>query len=181
MRSVTRRQLLAGGAATLVLAGGSTVALAAASGAFSTRSSCATPHLSGTVVRVTDMDMGHMPTGMMGGQFGTMRVLAQPATVRSGTVNLLAHNIGSRTHELVVLPLAVGTSAGTRTPGADGRVDETGSLGEASRTCGPGAGDGIKAGATGWVTLTLAPGRYELVCNLKNHYASGMFAELNVM
>jgi uncharacterized cupredoxin-like copper-binding protein len=30
------------------------------------------------------------------------------------------------------------------------------------------------------VTLHLAPGRYELVCNEKNHYARGMFTELDV-
>jgi uncharacterized cupredoxin-like copper-binding protein len=33
---------------------------------------------------------------------------------------------------------------------------------------------------TGWVTLQLAPGRYELVCNIKNHYHDGMFTELDV-
>jgi uncharacterized cupredoxin-like copper-binding protein len=178
VRSVTRRQFLAGTAATLVLAG-STVALAAASGAFTTHV-CKTPQRTGTVVQVTEMDMGHMPTGMMGGQYGTMRLLARPATVRFGAVSLLVRNVGSRTHELVVLPLADGASVGARAVRADGRVDETGSLGEASRSCGPGAGDGIKAGTTGWLTLTPAPGRYELVCNLKNHYASGMFAELDV-
>jgi hypothetical protein len=31
-----------------------------------------------------------------------------------------------------------------------------------------------------WVTLHLAPGRYELICNLPGHYAAGMFAELDV-
>jgi uncharacterized cupredoxin-like copper-binding protein len=178
VRSVTRRQFLAGTAATLVLAG-STLALAAASGAFTTHA-CKTSQLTGTVVHVSEMDMGHMPTGMMGGQYGTMRLLARPATVRVGTVNFLVHNVGSRTHELVILPLPAGTPVGARAVGADGRVDETGSLGEASRSCGPGAGEGIKAGTTGWVILTLTSGRYELVCNLKNHYASGMHGELDV-
>lgn len=178
MRTLTRRYLLAGSAATLVLAG-STVALAAATHAFTSRS-CTPPHVAGTVVQVTAIDMGHMPTGMMGGQSDTMRLLARPATAPAGTVSLLVHNAGSRTHEVVVLPLPAGTPAGARAPGPDGRVDETGSLGEASRTCRSGAGDGIKAGSAGWVTLTLPPGRYELVCNLKNHYASGMFAELQV-
>jgi uncharacterized cupredoxin-like copper-binding protein len=32
----------------------------------------------------------------------------------------------------------------------------------------------------GWVTVTLAPGRYELVCNLPGHYVSGMYGELTV-
>jgi len=34
-------------------------------------------------------------------------------------------------------------------------------------------------GTTGWVTLHLAPGRCELICNLPGHYARGMFTELD--
>jgi hypothetical protein len=73
-----------------------------------------------------------------------------------------------------------GASAGTRTVGADGRIDEGDSLGEVSRTCGAGAGGGIRAGSAGWVTLQLAPGRYELACNETDHYAQGMWTELVV-
>jgi uncharacterized cupredoxin-like copper-binding protein len=36
-------------------------------------------------------------------------------------------------------------------------------------------GDGLAPGSTGWVTLTLKPGRYELVCDEPWHYAAGMF------
>jgi uncharacterized cupredoxin-like copper-binding protein len=63
----------------------------------------------------------------------------------------------------------------------DGKVDETGSLGEASADCAAGTGDGIPAGAVGWVTLTLPPGTYEIVCNLTNHYADGMYQRLTVL
>jgi len=63
---------------------------------------------------------------------------------------------------------------------ADAKIDEAGSLGEASKTGGAGAGDGIAPGASGWVTVTLAPGHYELVCNLPRHYAAGMYTQLNV-
>jgi uncharacterized cupredoxin-like copper-binding protein len=82
--------------------------------------------------------------------------------------------MGWRTHEMVALPLAPGQAAGQRTPGADGKVDEAGSLGEASTSCATGPGDGIKSRRVGWVTLTLPAGPYELVCNLRNHYANGM-------
>lgn len=78
------------------------------------------------------------------------------------------------------MPLPSGQVAGQRPIGADGRIDESGGLGEASRTCAGGAGDGIAAGATGWTTLRLDPGRYELVCNLPGHYAAGMYTELDV-
>ena len=53
-------------------------------------------------------------------------------------------------------------------------------MGEASTSCGAGAGEGIRAGTVSWTTLTLAPGRYELICNLPNHYADGMYQELLV-
>lgn len=59
-------------------------------------------------------------------------------------------------------------------------MSETGSVGEASRSCGRSAGDGLTSGSVGWVTVTLKPGRYELVCNLPNHYSDGMHAELTI-
>ena len=62
----------------------------------------------------------------------------------------------------------------------DGRVDETASLGEASASCAEGTGDGITSGSIGWVSLKLPPGNYELVCNLKNHYANGMHEAFTV-
>jgi uncharacterized cupredoxin-like copper-binding protein len=141
-------------------------------------SACSVPSLSGSVVNVTlaDMGGGMMGAGMMG---GTMRVVAQPAVVPAGEVSFRVVNVGSLTHELVVLPLPPG-GAGSRAIGADGRVDETGSLGEASATCGAGAGAGIGPGTIGWVTLRLASGPYELLCNEPGHYAKGMYALLEV-
>lgn len=131
--------------------------------------------LAGTRVEVTLGDMGM--TRMMSGTAPVgahMRLLASTSRVPAGRVSLVARNLGWRTHELVVLPLAAGVPAGQRHVGADGRVSEAGSLGEASSSCGADAGDGITAGSAGWTTLTLPAGRYELVCNLRNHYADGM-------
>jgi uncharacterized cupredoxin-like copper-binding protein len=95
-------------------------------------------------------------------------------------VSLRVANLGSLVHELVVLPLVSGQQVGQRPVGSDGKVDESGSLGEASRTCGPGAGDGIDPGAIGWVTLNLPRGDYELICDLPGHYAAGMYTDLQV-
>lgn len=89
-------------------------------------------------------------------------------------------NDGSIDHEMVVLPLADPQTPGTRPISRDGKVDEAGSLGEASKTDGEGTGEGIVAGASGWMTVTLAPGHYELICNLAGHYAAGMFTQITV-
>ena len=170
--------------AVLVLAGASTVAVAAATGGFRSTGTapngqCSAPGLSGTVVNVHLVDMGgRMMMGGWGG--GMLRVLTSRARVSAGTVSFRVVNTGSLVHELVVLPLTGTQRVGERAVGADGRVDETGSVGEASKTCGAGAGDGINPGAIGWVTLTLAPGNYELVCNLHGHYGAGMYAFLAV-
>ncbi|MFD8078278.1 sulfocyanin-like copper-binding protein [Streptomyces sp. NPDC059718] len=89
-------------------------------------------------------------------------------------------NAGALTHEAVVLPLPASQAVGEWPIGAQGRIAETGSLGEASRSCGAGEGDGITSGTMAWTTLRLQPGRYELVCNLPGHYAAGMYTELDV-
>jgi uncharacterized cupredoxin-like copper-binding protein len=146
------------------------------------RLACSPPvTLPGATVQVVLADMGM--TRMMGGDAplgGRMMLHAAPTVVAAGTVSLVARNLGWRTHELIVLPLTAASSAGERLAGPDGKVPEAGSLGEASSSCAAGQGDGITSGAVGWVTLNLAPGRYELVCNLKNHYVNGMYDELDV-
>lgn len=189
---VGRTNLLAA-AATLALTATS-MAVLAATGAPESRgwtatgtqrgplaSSCQLPSsLPGPRVTVALADMG----GMMGGPSmmsrGPMMLRPSRQTVPAGTVTFAAVNYGTRRHELVVLPLPSGTPAGARLVGADGKIDEADSLGEASRTCGDGSGDGIAPGTAGWVTITLRPGRYELLCNLPRHYGAGMFAEFDV-
>jgi uncharacterized cupredoxin-like copper-binding protein len=140
--------------------------------------SCQPPQLPGQVVEVTLSDMNMMRGGMMQGE-GMFGVTVSPTPVHAGTVSLRVTNIGTLQHELVVLPLASG-GVGERSVGTDGRVSETGSLGEASATCAAGAGSGIASGAASWVTLQLPVGRYELICNFPWHYAMGMHAELDV-
>jgi uncharacterized cupredoxin-like copper-binding protein len=197
-KTLTAVAVLVMGGATLALAGcgstasstsGSTSSPApgmmgsgAPSGGHYSRLTCAAPtSLPGSTVTVvlSDMNMAKMMGGVA--PMGARMVLrATPTAIAAGQVSLVVENMGWRTHELVILPLAPGAQAGERVPGADGKIDEAGSLGEASASCADGAGDGIKAGTAGWVTVTLAPGRYELVCNLPNHYADGMRQELDV-
>ena len=174
----------------LVLAAASTVAMAAVGGALggsrgAPNGQCSAPALPGTVVDVTLTDMGGMMVGgrwMMNGYVmgGPMRVLLNQSNVRAGQVSFRVVNSGSLVHELVVLPLAAGHSVGARAVSSDGTADESGSLGEVSRTCAASSGDGIDPGGIGWTTLTLSPGNFELICNRPGHYAAGMFAELVV-
>lgn len=172
--------------------------------------SCSVPALPGTLVDVTLADMHGMMggpgmmgrSGMMGGPFpngnqdapmgmmgGMMRIAINPATVPPGQVSFRVTNNGALNHELVILPpLARGQYPGQRAVGPDGTVGEAGSVGgEASRTCGADKGDentdnpGIApGGGSGWTTVNLTPGRYELICNISGHYWTGMYAELDV-
>jgi uncharacterized cupredoxin-like copper-binding protein len=146
------------------------------------RLTCSAPSsLSGRTVTVTLADTGM--THMMGGTApmgAHMMLRTTPTSVTAGQVTFVAQNMGWRAHELVVLPLPAGAQPGQRVPGADGKIEESGSLGEASANCAAGPGDGILAGSVGWVTVTLPAGRYELVCNLPNHYADGMRQELDI-
>jgi uncharacterized cupredoxin-like copper-binding protein len=143
---------------------------------------CAPPaNLPGRTVTVVlaDMGMGRMMSGTAP-LHAHMMLRATPVSVPAGQMTLVVENRGWRTHELLILPLAADGVAGRRAAGSDGKVDEAGSLGEASASCAGAAGDGIQAGTVGWVTVTLAAGHYELVCNLPNHYADGMYQELVV-
>ena len=152
---------------------------ASGSGVFA-GSSRGVPSLPGTVVNVSLANMGGPMMGRRTVMGGVMRLSADRATVRAGTVSFAASNIGSVDHELVILPLGDNQALGGRQIGADGTINEATSLGEASASGGEGAGHGIRPASSGWATLTLAPGHYELVCNLPGHYGAGMYTELTV-
>jgi uncharacterized cupredoxin-like copper-binding protein len=182
------RTLILLSAVVVLLAAASTLAIAVGRGTrdagpedrLSVGTTCPVPNLPGTAVNVTLTNMGGP---MMGGspvRGGMMRLSATTSSVTRGTISFVATNVGSVNHEFLVLPLPEGQIVGTRAIHDDGRIDELGSLGEASNTCGAGSGDGIAPGTSSWVTITLAPGRYELVCNLPGHYAAGMYTQLTV-
>jgi uncharacterized cupredoxin-like copper-binding protein len=143
----------------------------------------AVPKLPATVVNVSLTNtggsmMGGQGNGMMGG--GAMSLSTNQASVPRGSVSFLVTNDSRIDHEMVILPLPNSQNVGARLIGGDAKIDEAGSLSEASKTGGAGTGDGIAPGATGWVTVTLTPGLYELVCQLPRHYAAGTYTQLNV-
>lgn len=155
-----------------------------AGGETESQAGCSIPPQPGTVVTYTARDMG-MGGGTMGGTFaggaGPMGFLPRYATVPAGQVTVVLRNAGSRPHELLVMPLAPGQAIGQRAVGADDRISETGKTGEVSPVCPTDTGvDGTVPGGSSQVTLTLAPGSYEIVCNLPGHYRAGMYATLTV-
>ncbi len=87
-------------------------------------------------------------------------------TVRAGAVTFGIMNRGATTHEFVVLRTDAppGSLAVT-----NGTAAEAGHVGEAKD---------IAPGSVRWLTLTLSPGRYVLICNLSGHYELGMHARL---
>jgi len=137
---------------------------------------CPAPTLLGVTVSVQVADAGDM---MMSRSPMRATLAATPPTVPSGRVSFAAFNTGVLVHELVVLPLPA-DGPGTRLTGTDGKIDESELLGEASRSCRAGVGDGIAPGSIGWTTVDLKAGRYELVCDEPWHYAAGMFNILTV-
>lgn len=128
LRDRSRLTIVIGGiVATLVLAGLSIVAVGQLGGGWRSLSdsSCAVPAQSGPVVNVTVTNMG---SPMMGGStgmmsVGSMRLVADTATVRRGTVTFLVSNRGSVSHEMLILPLRGSQLAGTgRSAGTAGSM-----------------------------------------------------------
>jgi uncharacterized cupredoxin-like copper-binding protein len=136
---------------------------------------CQPEHPTSTPVQVSLNDNG----GMMGGSAMMVGLNANVATVASGRVTFIATNYGHLNHELLILPMPTG-GAGTRPLGANGKIDESSSLGEASQSCATGVGNGISPGTRSWTTVNLVPGNYELLCDVPWHYANGMFTTLTV-
>src|SRR5664280_1807138 len=160
-----RRLIVGAAVAALVAAAGSTVGVAAASGTFAATptptatatgptSDCSVPSLPGTVVDVTLTDMGGWMTGTDGSWGGRM-----PGGMMSG--RMPGGMMGG--------PMMSGHAAA----GAMMRVlvtPDAAAVGTVS----------LRVRNTGWMTLQLPAGRYELVCNLPGHYAAGMRALLIV-
>jgi uncharacterized cupredoxin-like copper-binding protein len=127
---------------------------------------------SGSVVKVSLTDKGG-PTGQGDGPYSgdAMGLSTDHATVSHGPVSFMVTNAGSVEHEVLILPLTDSQAVGTRPFGGDAKVDEAGRVGEESHA---------EPKATSSMTVTLAPGRYELVCNHAGHYVSGMYNQLTV-
>ncbi len=91
---------------------------------------------------------------------------------RAGAVTFNISNLGTVSHELVVIKTGVPDGGLAPDPASPGQIIETGSQGEA---------DDIAAGSAATLTLTLAPGSYALICDQPGHYAAGMHVPFTVL
>jgi uncharacterized cupredoxin-like copper-binding protein len=88
--------------------------------------------------------------------------------VAAGKVTFVVRNAGTMKHEFVVIR----TNAAARAlPMKGNQASEAGAKGEI---------EGVQPGATKRLTLTLAPGKYVVICNLPGHYKKGQYAALVV-
>lgn len=103
----------------------------------------------------------------------TMTLQPDPRSVKAGRVTFRVRNAATtERHEMIVARIA-DPSAPMPYDAAQHRVIESKlqALGEVS---------GIQPGQTKSLTLTLAPGKYLLLCNVRGHYEAGMTAPLEV-
>lgn len=180
-RVVAERMVLLWGAIVLLVAAAITVTVGALSGALEPQglgsiANCAPTSPASTVVEVGIFDKGGV---MIGGGGSTLQMTANPTIAPPGPITFIATNYGVGYHELLIFPMPA-EGVGTRYVGANGKIIESQLLGEASNSCGAGAGNGIAPGSVGWVTLNLPRGTYELLCDVPRHYADGMFMRFTV-
>lgn len=102
-----------------------------------------------------------------------MEIRLSQSTVKAGKVEFdVTNDAITESHEVVLVRLK---SPGQSIPVVKDkhRIDEgkLKALGEVS---------GLKAGEHGKLAVTLKPGSYELLCNIKGHYESGMHTVLTV-
>ena len=100
------------------------------------------------------------------------RISATPARVASGDVVLSVRNRGPEHHEFIVVR-ARDTELPLRADGVT--VDE-----EALERVKVGGLEPAAPGRVRELRLHLAPGRYEMFCNMAGHYLGGMEADLEV-
>jgi uncharacterized cupredoxin-like copper-binding protein len=104
---------------------------------------------------------------------GQMGIAVDQASVPAGKVTFVVkNNATTESHEMVVIALP-SPDAELPYDAAKQRVTESKvkSMGEVSD---------LKPGASKSKTLTLKPGSYKLICNMKGHYMAGMSAVLTV-
>jgi hypothetical protein len=114
--------------------------------------------------------VSHAPQALVRITEKDFRIVVEPRRIPAGNVELVVGNQGPDTHELIMVRPS-GSQLPLRRDGLT--VDE-----EALREVG--AVEGLDPHGVRRVRLHLAPGRYELFCNMAGHFMAGMHGELVV-
>lgn len=121
-------------------------------GCAETDSASRAPH---SVVRISERDF---------------RIVIEPRRIPAGDVEVVVRNQGPDTHEVIMV-----RSGGSQPPlRRDGLTVDEEALQEV------GAVEDLDPHGAQRVRLHLAPGRYELFCNMAGHFMAGMHGELVV-
>ena len=98
------------------------------------------------------------------------RIVVEPGRIPAGDVELVVRNQGPDTHELIMVRASRSQPPLRR----DGLTVDEEALHEV------GAVEGVDPHGVRRVLLHLAPGRYEVFCNMAGHFMAGMHGELVV-
>lgn len=96
------------------------------------------------------------------------KVLPSTRSVKAGKVTFSVKNVGTIGHEFVVVKTSL---APGKLPAANGKASTKGKVGGVAE---------LKPGKSGKVTITLAKGKYVLLCNLPGHYPAGQYTGFSV-
>lgn len=104
----------------------------------------------------------------------TMQMTVDPSSVTAGAVDFEVTNSGELLHELVIFK-------------TDLASDELPTNDSGSEVLEDGSGltlvdevEDIEAGDSKTLSVTLEPGHYVLICNIKGHYDKGLHADFDV-
>lgn len=104
---------------------------------------------------------------------GQMGIAIDQASVPAGKVTFVVkNNATTESHEMVVIALP--------SPDAELPYDAAKERVTESKVKSAGEVSDLKPGASKSKTLTLKPGTYKLICNMKGHYKAGMSTVLTV-
>lgn len=102
------------------------------------------------------------PVTITMGKGSDFQTSVSPASAKAGAIRFTLVNRGSMTHEAVIIRTATRYD---KLPVANSKASEKGRVGAIRKVAG---------GTRKALTLTLAAGRYVIICNVAGHYQAGM-------
>ena len=101
------------------------------------------------------------------------KIVADHKAIKAGDITFTVTNKGTVNHELLVIRTDL--AVGALTIGADNKFKE-----DDPKATNVGESGEYEVGLTKTFKVKLAPGKYQLVCNIPNHYKNGMHIAFTV-